>query len=247
MRIVAISDVHYKYAPSTEEDFSTNAAIISFVQSLCGDCDLLVLNGDIFDLWFDWKYCIIADFFPLLHALENLRESGSEIVFISGNHDFWFGDFFPKTMQIKLFPDRYTFEADGKKMLFTHGDLYTVNDMRYKIFRSLIRMRVIKSIFSILHPDLALKLGLQLSRSSRKRKISKELRAQKTKGLERFAATQINNTYDIVVMGHSHDPVLIPMGKGTYANCGDWIKHRSYIKIIDGIIGLYSFAPKSCT
>jgi hypothetical protein len=39
-------------------------------------------------------------------------------------------------------------------------------------------------------------------------------------------------------MGHSHNPVLIPIGNGFYANGGDWLRHNSFITIIDGKLEL---------
>ena len=241
MKICVVSDCHYKYNVTTEADRDTNQAIISFFRSIVGQYDLLVLNGDIFDLWFDWKYCIIRQYFPVLKCFADIVEGGAEIVYVSGNHDFWFGDFFPETLGIKIAIDGHTVEADGKRMLFTHGDKYTVNDMRYKIFRSIIRLDFLKHIFSWMHPDLALGLGTRLSRSSRKRKSPPILREKKIAGLESHAARQIRNGFDIVAMGHSHLPCLKTIQTGVYANSGDWHCHRTYIKIIDGIAGLHSF------
>ncbi|MDZ4121272.1 MAG: UDP-2,3-diacylglucosamine diphosphatase [Candidatus Cloacimonadaceae bacterium] len=241
MRICVVSDCHFKYHTVSAADHELNDTILAFFRSIVGEYDLLVLNGDIFDLWFDWHYCIIRQYFPLLKCFADIAEKGCEIVYISGNHDFWFGDFFPETLGIKIAIDGYSLTVDGKRMLFTHGDKYTVNDLRYKIFRSIIRLRFPQRIFALLHPDLALWVGASMSRSSRKRKSPPALRQKKTAGLESHAAAQLKKGYDLVAMGHSHQPCLKHLENGIYANSGDWLKHRTFIKIIDGIAGLHTF------
>lgn len=241
MKICVVSDVHFKYSCSGDEDCAQNGIVLRFFASIVGKYDLLVLNGDIFDLWYDWNYCIIKQHFPLLRILADIVDAGCKLVYISGNHDFWFGDFFGGVIDATLVDDRYTVNADGKSIVFTHGDLYTVNDFRYKLFRSIIRLPFMKRCFSVLHPDFALRLGALLSRSSRKRKSPSWLRIKKSAGLELFAKKLISRGTDIVVMGHSHQPGIKDIDKGIYANCGDWVKHHSYVKIIDGNISLCNF------
>jgi len=243
MKIIALSDMHYKFCPANDAERQVNAYGHSFLSSLVGKIDILVLNGDIFDLWFDWEYAIIPQYFPILKVLAEIHEAGARIIYISGNHDFWFGCFLSQYLGIELYSDSYELKADGKRLYLTHGDLYTVNDMRYKLFRYLIRLPQMRALFSLLHPNLALRLGALLSRSSRKRKDPTNLRARKVAGLKRHATAMIKNGYDIVIMGHSHEPELCQMGSGFYANCGDWIRHQSYLQITDGIPVLSKFEP----
>ncbi len=245
MRICVVSDVHYKYHIQTEDERATNAAFTEFLDDIRGQYDILVLNGDIFDLWFDWKYSVIKQYLPVLKRLSLIRDNGCRIVYISGNHDFWFGDYFPEYLDAELVPDSYELEADGKKILITHGDKYTVNDLRYKMFRSVIRQPWLKNVFSILHPDLALWVGTKLSRSSRKRKGSPLIREKKISGLQSYAFGKIQKGFHYVIMGHSHKPCQSPHKNGLYVNCGDWIVHRTFVEIIDGKIELCSFEPSS--
>jgi len=240
MKICAISDLHYKFATPKPEDVELNAKALAFLRTLPGHYDWLILNGDIFDLWFDWKYTIIKAYFPVLKILADIREKGCKIVYISGNHDFWFNDFFPDQLQVELYPDAFVLETDKKKIYFTHGDLHTTNDFRYQFFRRIIRLPFAKKLFSFIHPDLALSLGLAMSRSSRMRRVAQRLQMQKKEGMENYARTLLND-YDYVIMGHTHEPCLIKMEKGTYANSGDWLINHSYIKIINGKLEICTF------
>ncbi|MCB5247721.1 MAG: UDP-2,3-diacylglucosamine diphosphatase [Candidatus Cloacimonetes bacterium] len=245
MRICVISDVHYKYAPRDAFDRANAQAALSFLKQAVGQYDLMVLNGDIFDLWFDWKFTLIKQYFPLLHRLAELRENGCRLVMVSGNHDFWFNDFFRQYLDAKVCNDAYTLTADGIKMLFTHGDLHTVNDLRYKFFRRLIRLRGSKMLFSLLHPDLALWLGAKLSRSSRFRQMSSLLQSKKSAGLGHYAEYMLHKKeYDLVCMGHCHRPGITRLKRGIYANSGDWTRHHSYLEIIGGEVSLKYYKTK---
>jgi len=237
MKVCVISDLHYKYAAHKAEDVEQNAKALAFLRSLPGQFDWLVLNGDIFDLWFDWHSVIIRDYFPVLKALADIREKGCRLVYISGNHDFWFNDFLVNQLQADIYPDAFVLELDRKKLYFTHGDLHTTNDLRYQFFRRFIRLPFAKWLFSILHPDFALWLGKLCSRTSRSRKVSAKLQERKKAGLEAYARSLLNE-YDYVIMGHTHEPCLIPLEKGIYANSGDWLTNNSYITVIDGEISL---------
>lgn len=245
MRICVISDCHYKYDTNHPADDENAAILLSFLAEAVGRYDLLVLNGDIFDLWFDWKYTIIKQYFPLLHRLAEIVENSCQVVHISGNHDFWFNGFLKEYLDIRHYDDYFSLEADGRKLLFTHGDLHTVNDMRYKLFRGIIRLRGVKWLFSLLHPDLALTIGSKMSRSSRLRRISTLLQKKKSAGLVSYAKKQIESgKHDIVAMGHSHQPALKRIGDGYYVNSGDWMRHHSYVQIIDGKIELKTYKIK---
>ena len=245
MRICVLSDVHYKYVFKDTYDRANANLALDFLKQAVGKYDLMVLNGDIFDLWFDWKYAIIKQYFPILHRLAEIREHGCRLVLISGNHDFWFNDFFRDYLEIEVYNNSFSLKDDGLRVLFTHGDLHTVNDLRYKFFRRLIRMKLSKKLFSLLHPDLALLIGGKLSRSSRFRQVSSLLQSKKSAGLSRYAEYMIGKKdYDLVCMGHSHHPGITRLKGGSYANSGDWTRHHSYLEIDSGQVSLKYYKSK---
>lgn len=239
MRVYFVSDFHLKFQEN-REDRKRRERILDFFRSIKGKADILVLNGDIFDLWFDWSEVIIKGYFPLLKVLADLQENGCRLILIAGNHDFWFSGFLQEYLKMEIYPERFCEEIDGKKIYVTHGDLHTTNDLRYKLFRSLIRNRVVKFLFRILHPDLALNLGKLLSRSSRERKLPAALKSKKEEGLVKFANKMLKD-YDLVVMGHAHAPKNIELNGGNYVNLGDWIVHNSYLEMTDGNIELKQY------
>lgn len=242
VKILAISDCHYKFSRPSATDRENARHLLEFLKSAIGKYDLVVLAGDIFDLWFDGRHTIIKQYFPLLKVLADIREAGAQMVMLSGNHDFWFGDFLPDYLGMEMHADGFTLETDNLKIRFEHGDTRTHNDLRYQLYRRVVRLNLVKRIFSWLHPDLALEIGTLFSRSSRSRVENPEIRRRKTRGLAHYAQSLISTgKAQIVVMGHSHNPELIELQGGYYANCGDWLGHHSYIEINAGIPSLHRY------
>jgi len=188
----------------------------------------------------EWPKTLIKGYFPILKKLADLREDGCRIVFIAGNHDFWFGSFFRDFLNIEVVCDIFRETIDAKKIFVTHGDKQTVNDLRYKIFRTIIRSSIAKFLLSLIHPEIALNIGGLLSRTSRARSVPTKGQQNRSAGLEQFASTNAKQ-YDIIVMGHAHTPVQKIFDDCQYFNTGDWITHNSYIEIIDGRAALLHF------
>ncbi len=232
MKIVVISDTHIKFQEN-KEDKARRERVTCFLQQLPQDTDLLVLNGDIFDLWFDWNNVIIAGYYDFIHELKKVLSRGIKIVMLAGNHDFWFNGFLER-LGIEIHSDHYVVEDNSNKIYFTHGDKYTSNDFRYFLFRNLLRNGITKFIFNLIHPEVSLNIGKKLSRSSRDRQDSPEITKRKNQGLIDFAERKIKEGYYNVIMGHAHNPQKIQLEQGYYLNSGDWIVHNSYIEISDG-------------
>jgi len=232
MKIIVISDTHIKFNEN-EEDKARRERVTSFLQNLPSVTDLLVLNGDIFDLWFDWNNVIIAGYYDFIHELKSVINRGIKVVMLAGNHDFWFNGFLER-LGIEIYADYFITMDNQKQIYITHGDKYTSNDIRYFIFRNLLRNPITKFIFNLVHPELSLSIGKKLSRSSKSRQDSPEITKRKNQGLIDFAQKKINEGYDLVIMGHSHKPLKIEIDDGYYLNSGDWIVHDSYVEITAG-------------
>lgn len=226
MKVVVASDFHLKF-DENNEDTIRKENVLTFLKTLKKNTDVLILNGDIFDLWLEWSSVIIKDYFPILKVLSDLSENNTRIILVSGNHDFWFHDFLTKYLKIEIFEDFFSETIDGKKYYVTHGDLHTVNDLRYHIYRKVIRSKIVKTIVSLLNPNITLRIGKKLSRSSRNREDSVELKNKKEKGLI-LTAEILSKDFDFIFMGHSHQPKLIQFNNSYYINTGDWLIHNSY-------------------
>jgi len=243
MNVYIASDFHLKFEENAEDKERRNK-VINFLDSIKDDADLLILNGDIFDLWFVWKKFIIKGYFPLLVKLHELRKDGVRIVFIAGNHDFWFKNFLTDTIGIEVFKNDFCETIDGVNIFVSHGDRYTSNDLRYQVFRRMIRNKFIMWIFGNLHPDIALSIGKKMSRSSRKQQTADDTLNKREKGLIQFAKKKLKET-DLVILGHSHIPKIERYDNGIYANAGDWINNDSYLTMKNGKIKLHKYKKES--
>jgi UDP-2,3-diacylglucosamine hydrolase len=239
MNVYIVSDFHLKFVENSEE-IKRREKVLDFLDSIKNDADLLILNGDIFDLWYVWKKFIIKGYFPLLLKLHQLREMGVRIVFTAGNHDFWFKDFLTGTLGIEVYEDYFFETIDGVRTFVSHGDRYTTNDLRYQLFRKLIRNKFVMWVFGSLHPNLALSIGSNMSRSSRKQKVADNKLNRREQGLIQFAKDKLKDT-DLVILGHSHLPKIEKFENGIYANAGDWINNYTYLQMKDGKIKLHKY------
>jgi len=241
MRTIFVSDAHIKFNEN-QEDIQRRKRFLDFLHSLKGNTDILVLNGDIFDLWLAWKHVIIKEYFSLLTALSELSQNGTRIILTSGNHDFWYSGFLKTQLNIEVCKNSFIESIEGKKFFVDHGDRYTKNDFRYHLFRSVIRNKLVQKIFSLLHPDFALDIGIKLSRSSRSRRIPRHKREIMVNSLQQAAQKLLkSHDYDFVIFSHSHVPVIFSAEHGIYANTGDWVTHTSYLEFNKGILTLKEY------
>jgi len=94
-----ISDAHLGVAsPEVER------ALVAFLRGLADRAGSLLINGDLFDFWFEWKSVIPRNSFRALAALADLREAGVPIVYVAGNHDCWGDDVLTKDIGVDYHP-----------------------------------------------------------------------------------------------------------------------------------------------
>lgn len=244
MRTIIISDAHLKFHENSE-DTQRRKRVCSFLETLKGNTDILIINGDFFDLWVAWKHVIIRNYFPVLQILSELKQSGTRIIMTPGNHDFWFNTFLKEQIGIEIMKDSFIETIQGKSFFINHGDRFTRNDIRYQVYRFFIRNKLIQLIFSLFHPDFALEIGLKLSRSSRKRKVPQKRKTVMISCFREAAAKLIKeNNYDFVIFGHSHVPALEESENGHYANSGDWIISNTYLEFDGKELKLNRYSDK---
>ena len=76
-------------------------ALASFLRHLHGRAGSLLINGDLFDFWFEWRHVMPRGHFRVLAALADLRDAGLPVLMIGGNHDCWGGEILEKDVGIE--------------------------------------------------------------------------------------------------------------------------------------------------
>ncbi|HOP07672.1 MAG TPA: UDP-2,3-diacylglucosamine diphosphatase [candidate division Zixibacteria bacterium] len=196
------------------------------------DADRVVILGDLFDFWFEYKHAIPKEHHDVLCRLRDLVLRGVRVDYVSGNHDFWMGDFFPNKIGVELHRDGFDFDYDGKKVHCLHGDGLAKKDGGYRFLKCILRNPVNIWLYRKLPPDWAIPLAKKVSGSSREYTSKRDM--DFVSDYEAYAMMKLNEGFDLVAIGHLHIPTIKGIGNGVYVNTGDFIENFSYAKVVDG-------------
>lgn len=220
-----VSDAHLGVA-----SLDIERSFVGFLRGLAGRAGSLVINGDLFDFWFEWKSVIPRRSFRALAALADLRDAGVSILWVAGNHDCWGGEILREDVGVDYIVGPWDGAIAGWKVRIEHGDgLREREDRGYRLIRPVMRNRFAIKAFRMLHPDWASRLALGSSTASRVHRARDEGR-----GLRAHAERQLANAkdLDLLVYGHSHVAALEQMpGGGVFANAGSWLDAPTYLRV----------------
>ena len=225
-----VSDTHLGAVP-----VATERAFIQFLRKIAPDARSLLINGDLFDFWFEWGDVIPSRHYRVLAAIADLVDAGIPVTMVGGNHDAWGGRFLSEDVGIAHHNGVIRMEYAGKPALVAHGDGLGKGDVKYRMLKAVLRSKPAVWGFRALHPEIGMRIAAGVSSTDEKRHHdhSSDTRSDFLKdwAREQFAA---DATLGWVVCGHSHVPMLLEVAPGqTYINSGDWVKHRTYVTIDD--------------
>ncbi len=230
-KIYFVSDVHLGFF-EREIDKKREDILIKCLEKIMPNCERLVIVGDFFDYWFEWKKVIPKYFYRTLAVLHKFRENGIEVDYVMGNHDFGHKSFFKEELNIEIHNAHIERNFFGKKFYIYHGDGLSYQDGPYRILKKILRSKFNLSLYSrLFHPDLAIKLALSTSNKSRTFTDSKKY--GKCDGMQDAAFAKIDAGFDFVIFGHRHKQTNISHNNGRYINLGDWFKTPGF-GIYDG-------------
>jgi len=236
MALYIFSDAHLGSNDSAKEIVKAKK-IDEFFRLVQSDGERLVILGDLFDFWFEYKYAIPKAHHRVLFLLHQLRDNGVEIDYISGNHDFWMGNFFEKELGITVYRDFLDMSYEGKKLHLIHGDGLAKKDRGYRIMKRILRNPLSVWLYRKLPPDWALPLAGWVSDGSR-RYTTARTEHEFAPDYLAYAESKLREGYDFVAIGHLHLPVFVQSELGVYINTGDFINHFSYAKLTPDKISL---------
>lgn len=250
MNTLILSDAHLTTV--NERGRERVSFFLSFLRTIDPKrCSRLIIVGDLFDFWFEYRHVIFSCYFDVLRAFADLHDHGVELYFICGNHDFWAGRFLQEQLGFRIFPGALTLRFGDKRALLIHGDGLAPNDYAYRAYKRVARNPFVVGLFRLLHPDWAMALARAVAGSSRRLFMARDVsQGPQVAPLREFARrTLAHGEADIVICGHSHFPVIeefpTPSGTGLYINSGDWIFHRSYVEWDGERFTLLRFGPES--
>ena len=197
---------------------------------------ILILNGDIIDIWQFRKSYFPKPHLKVIKKLLDFASKGTKVYYITGNHDEMLRKFSDTSMGNFSIVDKVVLELDGKKAWFFHGDVF---DSSITHAKWIAKLGGIGYDYLILLNRfinwLLVKMGKEPYSLSKKIKSSVKKAVKFISDFETTAAElAIENEYDYVVCGHIHEPKIetITNKKGTvtYLNSGDWIENLTALE-----------------
>lgn len=239
VEIAVLSDIHLGTFGCQAKE------VLAYLKSI--DPEILILNGDIIDIWqFSKSYWPKAHMSVVREILKMITQN-KKIYYLAGNHDEMFRKFLGfKILNFKIV-NKVVLNLNGKKAWFFHGDVFDVTIQHSKWLAKIGGKGY----------DLLILINSAVNWMSEKmgrEKISISKRIKNgVKGAVKFinrfeqvaADIAIDNGYDYVVCGHIHQPIIREIenshGKVTYLNSGDWVENSSSLEFNNGEWKLYRF------
>lgn len=235
-RVVVVADAHLGRDASPESE-----AFQTFLAAVPALGDALLINGDLFDFWFEYAAAIPRRHFQSVACLHDLRRRGIPITFVGGNHDRWGGDFFTRDLGITFYGGQAEVEIAGRPAFVAHGDGLTEQHWGAKLLHRITRHPATVSLFRSLHPDLGFRIADRLST-----RLADHTRDPAV--LDRAARAQAQYAQDLllrrpdlnlVILAHTHRPALERLSDGrAYLNPGAWLDGYRYAVVTKETIEL---------
>lgn len=229
LELVVVSDLHLgTYGCRAKE-------LLQYLKSI--QPQILVLNGDIIDMWNFSKSYFPASHMNVLRQIIKMSSLGTRVIYITGNHDEAlrkYSDFIMGNFELV---DKLILTLDGKKTWIFHGDVFDSSTQGYaKILAKLggKGYDLLILINSIINWFLCL-MGKEKRSYSKIIKNSVKKAVSFISNFETTAAQlAIEKKYQYVICGHIHKPqikqISSPQGQVTYLNSGDWIENLSALE-----------------
>ncbi len=235
-KIYFISDFHLG-VPNDSDSRKREDKIISWLNSISNDVQILYLMGDVFDYWFEYKEVVPRGYVRLLGKLAELSDAGVELHYFTGNHDMWVFDYLPKEIGLQIHRAPIQKEYNGKKFFLGHGDGLGPGDFGYKFIKKVFANKLAQWLFARVHPNTGIGLMKFFSRKSRiATGTSDDLYLGDDKEWLMIYSREVlqKEHYDYFIFGHRHLPLDKQLnGQSRYINLGEWINHFTYA-VFDG-------------
>lgn len=232
VELVVISDVHLgTYGCQA-------AALNDYLKSIRPE--ILVLNGDIIDIWQFSKRYWPKSHMKVIQRIFKLLSTGTKVYYLTGNHDEMMRKFSGSSLGNLEIQDKLILHLDGHRMWFFHGDVFDVTMKHSKWLAKLggIGYDVLILLNSMVNRALT---SFGKERVSFSKKIKQSVK-QAVSFIDDFESTAIeiaiDNGFTHVICGHIHQPQIrqaqTERGSVTYLNSGDWIENLTALEYHHG-------------
>lgn len=237
-----IGDTHLGVGPPDLE-----RRLVAFLRYVAGHAKSLVINGDLFDFWFEYSSVIPRKHFPTAVKLQALRARGIPITFVGGNHDRWGGDFLKQDLGIAFYGGEAELELAGRRAFVAHGDGLTEQHWSSALMHRITRHPLTIATFRAFHPTVGFWIADKLSGRLADHTKDKAVLDRAAVAQREYARTLLERRADLslVILAHTHRPALETLPEGrAYLNPGAFLDGGRYAVVTRDGVELKSFAPK---
>jgi len=230
--VLLASDVHFGAVRSDRE-----REFLAWLEHAAGVSSWIIINGDLFDFWFEYRGGTTRGHEDILQALRRTVDTGVPVTLMGGNHDWWGGRYLREEIGIEFLQDAVIRDIGGKRALLAHGDGLGKGDLRYHLLRTVLRSRLARWAFGMLPPTLGDGLARGVSRTEHKWDEWGDEQKARCAALQEWAEATLaeDAELELVLLGHTHEPCVVEVAPGRwYVNSGDWVRHRSYVTLQHG-------------
>lgn len=233
--LVVVSDIHL-HSP---DDARGRALLKLLAEVEQGEVAHLVLLGDIFDFCLGSHRFFQKKFAPIGSALEKVVQSGTEVTYIEGNHEFRLMDLPWRGVTVIPHGTHYLKLQNGMSVQAAHGDMI-FSHRRYKAFRWLVKSWLVTTVASFLPGRWMDGLARKGSEVSRSADQYRTIQHDKILGAVDRWLEAGGAHYGI--FGHFHVPYAEPrrdLGPGGVMSVDCWDRPNALIFKQDGIYRLW--------
>ena len=235
-----VADAHLGQVPD-----SVARAFHSFLDTVPQPGDEVVVNGDLFDFWFEYGSVVPRRHLATVMKLGGLVQRGIPVTFLGGNHDRWGGDFLRRDMGIGYHAGAAELVLAGRRAFVVHGDGLTEQHWSGAFVHWLLRQPVTIALFRLLHPAsgfwIADRLSGTLADSTKDKAVLDRAAAAQAEYAQ--ALLERRPELSLVVMAHTHRARLEQVDGGrAYLNPGAFLDHGQYAVVTPDAVALKQFA-----
>lgn len=218
--IELLSDLHLgEQAPATAHALAEHLA--------ASDADLIVLMGDLFEVWIgDEQLDAPADpVSPMAQALQALAEAARRrpVAMLTGNRDFLLGPEAARRLGWTVLPDRCVLQAFGHRQVLVHGDAECLDDRDYQRFRAQVRTPGWREAFLARPLAERMAVARSLRDGSEQRKREQGLAGYADLDRAEMLSLLAAAGADRLIHGHTHRPGDERLGPGLSRHVlSDW-------------------------
>ena len=225
-----VSDNHFKMdVDDSEKDRRSKLYhVFDKIKSRGGS---LVIGGDFFDFWFNYRYVVQSGYVDLFEQLHQLNQSGVAIHFVLGNHDYWDFGYFKEKFSAEVYSGNLDFNQNDSQIQVCHGDGILKNDYGYRFMKKIIRSSLCIWLFKLFHPDWGCGLAKKVSKA-RGVYHHHDLKADaiRTELIE-YGRSQWKLGFNTVLLGHYHQTGIVEEDGNSLIFMGDWLRHFTVTRL----------------